>query len=197
MERMRQRLRSWKEIFWRKAAALIAGVWFLIGAWDLVKSEFLPETYQNITVIKMTPHMQWRTWVIVALAILTVELLEGAHSAMQKRNVLIDQQRPTEPPPNLQINWGGLIMGPIFLGDDGVWSSYVAPSSSDAARYKYIGIRIRVSNPHVRARKVGPATGVSGLVEFTYDTGAAGMERLSCRMGARTIFKNHYRCGPR
>lgn len=178
MHWIRQRFHSWKEIFWRKAVALIAGAWFVIGVWDLIKSELLPDRYQALTVVKMTPHMQWRTWLIVTLAIVILVLLEGAHAAIQKRNVQIEQQRlaepPPEPPPNLQINWGGIIYSSLYLSDDGVWSASIAPTWSDTAKFRFLAFRIKVSNPHIMGRKVGPAIGVSGQVEFSYDTGATG-----------------------
>ncbi len=81
------RLRSWKEIFWGKTVAIVAALWGLIGVWDLIKSEFLPDNYQSLTVVKMTPHMQWRTWLMGILVLLIVVLLEGAHKAIHRRNV--------------------------------------------------------------------------------------------------------------
>ena len=42
-----QRLSSWKEIFWGKALLIGASLWFVLGAWDLVKSELLPERNIN------------------------------------------------------------------------------------------------------------------------------------------------------
>jgi hypothetical protein len=57
----------------------------VLGVWDLIKSELLPEKYQSWTVVAKTPHMAWRTWVIVSLVALLGILLEGAHAAIQKR----------------------------------------------------------------------------------------------------------------
>jgi hypothetical protein len=88
---IRQRYDSWKEIFWRKAVGLIAAAYFLLGLWDLFKSEFLPEQYQSLTIVKVTPHLSWRTWVIGMLAISILVPLEGAHAAIQKRNNAIEQ----------------------------------------------------------------------------------------------------------
>jgi hypothetical protein len=88
---LRQRYDSWKEIFWRKAVGLIAAAYFLLGLWDLFKSEFLPEEYQSLTIVKVTPHWSWRTWVIGMLLITVLVLLEGAHAAIQKRNNAIEQ----------------------------------------------------------------------------------------------------------
>lgn len=85
------RLRSWKEIFWKKAFAILAVLWGLVGVWDLVKSEFLPDKYQSLTVVKMTPHMQWRTWLIGILILLVFVLLEGAHTAIQRRDAEISR----------------------------------------------------------------------------------------------------------
>lgn len=81
-----ERLASWKEIFWGKAVGIAAAFWLILGAWDLFKSEFLPEQYQSWTVVKLTPHLSWRTWIILLLATLLLVSLEGAHAAMQKRD---------------------------------------------------------------------------------------------------------------
>jgi hypothetical protein len=81
-----ERLFAWKEIFWGKALLIGATLWFVLGAWDLIKSELLPEKYQSWTLVALTPHLQWRTWVIALLAVLLGVLLEGAHAAIQKRD---------------------------------------------------------------------------------------------------------------
>ena len=49
-----------------------------------MKSELLPEKYQSWTVIKLTPHLSWKTWLISLLVIVIVVLLEGAHAAQYK-----------------------------------------------------------------------------------------------------------------
>jgi hypothetical protein len=89
LRQVAERLSSWKEIFWGKAMAIVGGVWLLIGAWDLIKSEFLPERYQSWTVVALTPHLSWRTWVIVSLVLLLLTLMEGAHTAIKKRDAVI------------------------------------------------------------------------------------------------------------
>lgn len=81
-----ERLSSWKEVFWGKAFLLGAGLWVLLGAWDLFKSEFLPEKYQSWTVVALTPHLQLRTWALILLVIILGVLLEGSHAATQKRD---------------------------------------------------------------------------------------------------------------
>lgn len=86
---MAERLSSWKEIFWGKAMAIGGGVWLLIGAWDLIKSQFLPAQYQSWTVVAITPHLSGRTWVIVLLVLLLLILMEGAHAAIKKRDAVI------------------------------------------------------------------------------------------------------------
>ena len=80
------RLCSWKEIFWGKALLIFGVLWTALGAWDLIKSELLPEKYQSWTVVAKTPHMAWHTWVIVFLVALLGILLEGAHAAIQRRD---------------------------------------------------------------------------------------------------------------
>jgi type II secretory pathway pseudopilin PulG len=81
-----ERLSSWKEIFWGKALLIGGTLWAILGAWDLFKSEILPERYQSWTLIAKTPHLSWTMWAIALLAILLGVLLEGSHSALQKRN---------------------------------------------------------------------------------------------------------------
>jgi len=90
------RLRSCKEIFRKKTLAIATAIWGLVGVWDLVKSEFLPDKFQSWTVVKIIPPMQWRTWVIGILGILVFVLLEGAHTAIYRRDVELSRlgQRP-------------------------------------------------------------------------------------------------------
>src|ERR1700731_3858297 len=83
---VRERFSSWGEIFWGKALLIGATLWAILGAWDLIKSELLPEKYQSWTLVAKTPHLSWRTWAIALLAILLCVLLEGAHAAIQKRD---------------------------------------------------------------------------------------------------------------
>lgn len=117
-----------------------------------------------------TSHLpkHWQEWLIGLLLLMIVSLTEGSFREHWKIRAA------SQPPPNLSVEWGGLIFGPLFLGDDGVWSASPGLNSSDAGKYRYIGIRIRVSNPHISGKKVGPARAVTGLVEFTYDTGLSG-----------------------
>lgn len=81
-----ERLSSWKEIFWGKALLIGATLWAVLGAWDLFKSEILPEKYQSWTAVALTPHLQWRTWALALLVILLGVLLEGSHAAIQDRD---------------------------------------------------------------------------------------------------------------
>jgi hypothetical protein len=92
---IKERYCSWKEVFWRKAVAITAACYFLLGSWDLFKSEFLPEKYQSWTVVKLTPHLSGSTWLILLLVIIIILLLEGAHTAMQKRDRLIAELQQT------------------------------------------------------------------------------------------------------
>lgn len=73
-------------MFWGKAPLIGTTLWAVLGAWDLFKSEILPEKYQSWTLVANTPHLSWSTWIIVLLAILLAVLLEGAHAAIQKRD---------------------------------------------------------------------------------------------------------------
>jgi hypothetical protein len=83
---VRERFSSWKEIFWGKALLIVTTLWAILGAWDLIKSELLPDKYQSWTLVAKTPNVSWRTWVIALLATLLVVLLEGAHAAIQERD---------------------------------------------------------------------------------------------------------------
>jgi hypothetical protein len=80
------RLHSWKEIFWGKALLIGGALWAILGAWDLMKSELLPDKYQSWTLVAKTPHLSWQIWVIALFAIVLGVLLEGAHAAMQTRD---------------------------------------------------------------------------------------------------------------
>jgi len=84
--RIGERFYSWKEIFWGKALVIATTLWAILGTWDLIKSELLPEKYQSWTLVAKTPHLSWRTWVSALLVILIGVLLEGAHAAIQKRD---------------------------------------------------------------------------------------------------------------
>ena len=84
-QQLTERLSSWKEIFWGKALLIGTTLWVILGAWDLIKSELLPEKYQSWTVVALTPHLQWRTWALALLVILLGVLLEGSHAAIRER----------------------------------------------------------------------------------------------------------------
>jgi hypothetical protein len=88
-----ERFSSWKEIVWSKLLVICAALWFALGAWDLVKSELLPEKYQSWTVVAHTPHFQWRTWALVLSGIFIAILLEGTHAAIQNRDKAIASLR--------------------------------------------------------------------------------------------------------
>lgn len=85
-QQVRGRLRSWREVFWGKALVIGTTLWVTLGAWDLIKSELLPEKYQSWTVVAVTPHFRWQTWGLALLFILLAVLLEGSHAAIQKRD---------------------------------------------------------------------------------------------------------------
>jgi hypothetical protein len=81
-----ERLSSWREIFCGRALFIGTTLWFVLGAWDLVKSEFLPEKYQSWTVVTLTPHLKWSMWALILLVILVGVLLEGSHAALRERD---------------------------------------------------------------------------------------------------------------
>lgn len=81
-----KRLCSWKEMFWSKALLVFDALWSMLAAWDLIKSELLPEKYQSWILVAKTPHMAWSTWVIIFLVAVLGILLEGAHAAIQNRD---------------------------------------------------------------------------------------------------------------
>jgi hypothetical protein len=84
-QQLTERLSSWKEIFWGKSLLIGTTLWLILGAWDLIKSELLPEKYQSWTVVAQTPHLQWRTWALILLVLLLGVLLEGSHAAIRER----------------------------------------------------------------------------------------------------------------
>ena len=69
-----------------KTMALITLVWVTLGAFDLVKSELLPEKYQHITAIRLITFFSWRWWLIILFALLIAVLLEGGYAALEERD---------------------------------------------------------------------------------------------------------------
>jgi hypothetical protein len=67
---------------------LLSAAWTLIGIFDLIKAEFLPERFQSYTAMRLLGILSWRTWVIVFLILFIGVLLEGGHVAIQKRDKL-------------------------------------------------------------------------------------------------------------
>ena len=88
---------------------------------------------------------------------------------------IVDQCFPPSQPErhksNLQVNWEGVIVGPVYLSDDGVWC---ASSSSLSSGRAYTSIRLQVTNRHVDGKKIDAAKSVSARIEFTYGTGVSG-----------------------
>jgi len=103
-----------------------------------------------------------------------VAIIRAYGSVVEENEILKLNERPPSDTANLQVNWGGVIVGPVYLSDDGVWSSSAATNSSSSAKFSYLSLRLQVSNPHIVGKKVGPAKDVSARVQFTYDTGIPG-----------------------
>jgi hypothetical protein len=135
----KERFCSWKEIFWRKAVAIVAALYALLGFWDLFKSELLPEKYQSLTVVKLTPHLSWHAWLISLLVIVIVILLEGAHAAIRKREKLIADLQPTSKQ--------------LAEEDPRV---YLDPINSEFVSHGYIPFK--VSN---KGQRINPAQGIT------------------------------------
>lgn len=66
--------------------AVLSLLWVAIGAFDLIKSEFLSERFQQYTVIKLFGYLSWRSWFFVLLLLAIGIILEGGHSAIETRN---------------------------------------------------------------------------------------------------------------
>ena len=122
----------------------------------------------------------WPTSIGIGVILLSWVLLFGSATVkaygktVEENKTLKLNQRPPLDAPNLKVNWGGVIVGQIFLSDDGIWISSVSPASSSAAKLPYLSLRLQVSNPHIDGKKVGAAKDVSARVEFTYNTGIPG-----------------------
>jgi hypothetical protein len=108
---------------------------------------------------------------------------------------LLYKERPKQAfdDPNLEVNWGGIIYGPVYLSEDGVWS---ASSTSSSAGNGYSSVRLQVRNLHIHGKKVGAAKNVSGRVEFTHDTGVPGWTAapaawLNEQLGKITVDLDH------
>lgn len=66
--------------------ALISVLWFLLGSFSLLRTEFLPERFQAYTAIRVLGYLSWHAWLFVLLGLLLGVLLEGGHAAIQSRN---------------------------------------------------------------------------------------------------------------
>ncbi len=112
---------------------------------------------------KHTAHLpkHWEGWLIGLLLLMILSLIEGSYRHHQKTRT------PSEPPANLQVDWHGLIYGPLYLSDVGIWSD----SSATFPGYRYQSVRMKVRNEEIHDRRVGTARGVKAKVEFTHDTG--------------------------
>jgi hypothetical protein len=73
-----------KDILWRKSVRVFGVVYFLLSLVDLIKTEFLPEKYQSWTFLKILPHLQWRTWIIVLLFVLLILTIDGSNETHRK-----------------------------------------------------------------------------------------------------------------
>jgi uncharacterized membrane protein len=87
---IKSRFSSWAEMFKAKLMWLLAGIWTLVGVFDLVKTEFLPERFQSYTALRGMLFFSWRTWIFVLLLILIGVILEGGHAAITKRDERIN-----------------------------------------------------------------------------------------------------------
>jgi hypothetical protein len=68
--------------------------------------------------------------------------------------------------PNLQADFNGAPLGPIFLTPEGIWSASHSPSA-----VRWSGLRMKVTNLPIGGKKIGPAKAVSVRVKFEHDTG--------------------------
>jgi hypothetical protein len=82
---IKKRLSSWAELFRGKVMWFVAAAWTLLGGFDLVKAELLPEKYASYTALHLFRYVSWRTWLIVFLFLLIGVVLEGGHKAIQAR----------------------------------------------------------------------------------------------------------------
>jgi hypothetical protein len=57
--------------------ALISVLWFLLGSFSLLRTEFLPERFQAYTAIRVLGYLSWHAWLFVLLGLLLGVLLEG------------------------------------------------------------------------------------------------------------------------
>jgi hypothetical protein len=91
--KVKSRLASWQEMFKTRTMAIVSLVWVALGAFDLIKVEFLPDKYQQYTAIRLITYFSWRWWLTVLLVLLLFLLLEGGHAALQKRETTLRDQR--------------------------------------------------------------------------------------------------------
>lgn len=90
---LKRRLSSWNEMARGNVIWFFAFLWGLIGAADLVKTEFLPERFQAYTAVRLIGYLSWHTWLIVCLLLLLVLVLEGGHTALEKRAAKLQEER--------------------------------------------------------------------------------------------------------
>lgn len=80
------RFSLWKEITWRRATTLAGIPWFLLGAFNIIKSEFFPRELQDkLQFAKINP-WPWWAWLLMSMAIVIAVTLEGAYGVIRKRD---------------------------------------------------------------------------------------------------------------
>jgi hypothetical protein len=75
---LKSRYKIWWSIFWRgkwRRGLLI--LWLVLGAYDLVSSQFLPDLLPPVR--DFLPDWQWQYWVIITLALVLIIFLEGIY----------------------------------------------------------------------------------------------------------------------
>ena len=75
----------WKEIALRPASVLASIPWFLMGAFNLLKSEFMPAKLHEKWQLRNLNPWPWWAWALVSLGILMAVILENVYKATRKR----------------------------------------------------------------------------------------------------------------
>lgn len=89
---IRGRGKLWREIAWRPALALTAIPWALMGAYNLLKSEFMPMGLQEKWQLRNLIRLPWWAWALASLFILAFVILESAYRVMRKREAEINKR---------------------------------------------------------------------------------------------------------
>ena len=115
---IKSRLPIWKEIFLRPLVAVANGLLIFYGVATAVRDAFSPETQAKFQLNLILHHLSWQTWVAVVATVNFFLVLEGAVTAVRKRDdklatELADAKRAIEqltwPPNRPQIiftTWG-------------------------------------------------------------------------------------------